>query len=66
MMQYTPRELAEELGYEESRPGIVIRTYLRKKYPDHPRNAMWILDEAQAADVRLNVPRRNPAGTADA
>ncbi|WP_105677397.1 hypothetical protein [Microbacterium sp. MYb72] len=59
MTHYTPREIAEELGYQdESRPGLVVRKYLRKKYPDHPKNARWILDEAQAADVRLNVPRR--------
>lgn len=64
MTYYTPREIAEELGYrDESRPGVVVRKYLRKKYPDHPKNALWILDEAQAADVRLNVPRRTSSGT---
>lgn len=58
MTQYTPREIAAELGYHnESRPGIVVRRYLRRTHPDHPRNARWILDEAQAADVRLNLPR---------
>jgi hypothetical protein len=36
----------------------VIRQYLRKKYPDHLKGTLWILDEAQAADVRRNVPRR--------
>lgn len=60
MTTYIPRELADELGYEgESRPGIVVRRYLRKKYPKHPKNALWILDEQQAADVRQHVPRRS-------
>ena len=59
MTTYTPRELAEELGYrDEGRRGIVVRQYLRKKYPDHPKGTRWVLDEVQAADVRLNVPRR--------
>lgn len=57
-MTYTPRDLALELGYrDESRPGRVVRAYLRTKYPDHPKHGRWILDEDQADDVRANVPR---------
>jgi hypothetical protein len=53
---YTPRELAAELGYtNESRPGKVVREYLREKYPEH--TGLWELDETQADDVRANVPR---------
>lgn len=56
MTTYTPRELAAELGYtNESRPGKVVREYLREKYPNH--TGLWELDEAQADDVRANVPR---------
>lgn len=56
---YDPAELARELGYtNEKRPGKVVRDYLRKKYPDHPKYQRWVLDEAQAADVRVNVPRK--------
>lgn len=59
MTTYAPAELARELGYtEEQRPGKVIRDYLRKKYPDHPKYERWVLDAEQAADVRANVPRR--------
>ncbi|GAA3334823.1 hypothetical protein [Curtobacterium sp. UCD-KPL2560] len=58
MTTYTPRELAAELGYtNESRPGQVVRAYLRAKYPEHPKHERWELDEAQADDVRANVPR---------
>ncbi|WP_416393559.1 MULTISPECIES: hypothetical protein [unclassified Curtobacterium] len=53
-----PRELAAELGYtNESRPGQVVRVYLRAKYPEHLKHERWELDEAQADDVRANVPR---------
>lgn len=56
---YEPAEIARELGYtDEHRPGKVIRDYLRKKYPDHPKYQRWVLDEIQAADVRVNVPRK--------
>ena len=59
MATYTPFELARELGYtDEQRPGLVVRNYLRKKYPDHPRYQRWVLDDVQAADVRANVPRK--------
>lgn len=58
MTTYTPRELAVELGYtNESRPGQVVRRYLRLKYPQHPKHERWELDEALADDVRANVPR---------
>ncbi|MCS5517821.1 hypothetical protein [Curtobacterium flaccumfaciens] len=58
MTTYTPRELAAELGYtNESRPGKVVRDYLRSKYPGHADYERWELDEAQADDVRANVPR---------
>ncbi len=58
MTTYTPRELAAELGYtNESRPGKVVRDYLRLKYPGHTDYERWELDEAQADDVRANVPR---------
>lgn len=58
MTTYTPRELAEQLGYaDEPRPGSVVRAYLRKKYPSHPKNQRWVLDESQAADVRESVAR---------
>ncbi|MCS6578986.1 MULTISPECIES: hypothetical protein [Curtobacterium] len=56
MTTYTPRELAVELGYtNESRPGRAVRVYLRERYPEH--TGLWVLDEAQADDVRANVPR---------
>lgn len=59
MATYEPAELAQELGYtDEQRPGKVVRDYLRKKYPDHPRYQRWVLDEVQAADVRANVARK--------
>jgi hypothetical protein len=59
MATYTPTELARELGYtDEQRPGLIVREYLRKKYPDHPKYQRWLLDEAQAADVRTSVPRK--------
>ncbi|THJ65753.1 hypothetical protein E8P82_10700 [Arthrobacter echini] len=59
MATYEPAELARELGYtDEQRPGKVVRDYLRKKYPGHPKYQRWVLDEAQAADVRVNVPRK--------
>lgn len=58
MTTYTPRELAAELGYaNESRPGHVVREYLRKRYPEHPKHGRWVLDETQADDVRANVQR---------
>lgn len=56
---YEPAELARELGYtNEHRAGKVVRDYLRKKYPGHPKYQRWVLDEVQAADVRVNVPRK--------
>ncbi|WP_181429250.1 hypothetical protein [Curtobacterium sp. MCSS17_008] len=56
MTTYTPRELAAELGYRnEFRPGRTVREYLRKRYPEH--TGLWELDDAQADDVRANVPR---------
>lgn len=59
MSTYNPAELARELGYvNEQRPGKVVRDYLRKKYPDHPKYQRWVLDDGQAADVRANVPRK--------
>lgn len=59
MATYTPAELALELGYtDEQRPGLIVREYLRNKYPGHPKYQRWLLDEAQAADVRTNVPRK--------
>jgi len=60
MATYEPAELARELGYvNEHRPGKVVRDYLRKKYPDHRKYQRWVLNEAQAADVRVNVPRKS-------
>lgn len=54
---FRPAELAKRLGYhDESRPGRVVRVYLRERYPDHPKNARWLLDEEQARDVLENVP----------
>jgi len=54
-MMYAPRDLAAELGdTNESRPRQVVRRYLRAKYPEH--TGFWVLDEAQADDVRANVP----------
>ncbi|ANJ27357.1 hypothetical protein [Agromyces aureus] len=59
MTTYEPAELARELGYiDEDRPGKVVRDYLRAKYADHAKNQRWVLDEAQAADVRANIPRK--------
>jgi hypothetical protein len=58
-MTFEPAELARTLGYhDESRSGRIVRSYLRKRYPDHPRNARWVLDEQQADDVLANVPRK--------
>ncbi|WP_248762110.1 hypothetical protein [Pseudarthrobacter sp. SSS035] len=57
MTTYEPAQLARELGYtNEQRPGKVVRDYLRRKYLDHTKYQRWVLDEVQAADVRLNVP----------
>ncbi|MEV7663581.1 hypothetical protein [Paenarthrobacter sp. NPDC089316] len=59
MATYDPSELARELGYtSEQRPGKVVRDYLRKKYPVHPKYQRWVLDETQAEDVPVNVPRK--------
>lgn len=56
MTTYTARELAAELGYtNESRPGRVVRAYLRERYPTH--TGLWVLDEARADEVRASVPR---------
>lgn len=56
---FEPAELARMLGYhDESRPGYVVRAYLRKRYPDHPKNARWLLNQEQADDVLVNVPRK--------
>lgn len=58
MATYVPAELARELGYtNEHRPGKVVRDYLRRKYPNHPKYQRWVLDEVQADDVRANVAR---------
>ena len=58
MTTYTPRELAAELGYtNESRPEQIVRTYLRLKYPEHPKHERWELDDVQADDVRERAPR---------
>lgn len=60
MTTYSPVQLARLLGYtDEARPGLVVRNYLRSKYPEHEKNARWELDESEAADVIANVPRRN-------
>ncbi|WP_264355234.1 hypothetical protein [Pseudarthrobacter sp. MM222] len=57
MTTYTPIELEYKLGYtEETRPGRVVRAYLREKYPHHPHGQRWVLDAGQAADVLANVP----------
>jgi hypothetical protein len=57
---YEPAELARELGYtNEHRPGKIVRDYLRRKCPEHPKCQRWLLEEVQAADVRVNVPRKN-------
>ncbi|WDF35288.1 hypothetical protein PTW37_17560 (plasmid) [Arthrobacter agilis] len=59
MTTYSPAELARRLGYaDETRPGRVIRDYLREKYTDHPHGQRWVIDEDQAADVLANVPRK--------
>lgn len=59
MTTYTPVQVARLLGYtDEARPGLVVRNYLRSKYPEHEKNARWELDESQAADVIANVPHR--------
>jgi hypothetical protein len=56
---FRPTELAKRLGYhDESRPGRVVRDYLRARYPDHPKNARWLLNQEQAQDVLENVPPR--------
>lgn len=54
---YTPKQLARLLGYtEETRPGKVVRDYLRAKNPKRAKYQPWVLNEAQAADVLANVP----------
>lgn len=56
---YTPKQLARLLGYtEESRPGKVVRDYLRAKNPKRTKYQPWVLTEAQAADVLANVPMK--------
>lgn len=56
---YTPVQLARLLGYtDEARPGKVVRDYLRSQYPGRAKHQRWVLDEAQAADVLANVPRK--------
>ena len=56
---YTPKQLARLLGYtNESRPGKVVRDYLRAKNPNRAKYQRWVLDEAQAADVLANVPMK--------
>ncbi|MGO2932641.1 hypothetical protein [Microbacterium sp.] len=55
--EYTPRQLARLLGYrDESRPGKVVRDYLRSKYPNRRKHSRWKLTEHEAADVLANVP----------
>ena len=54
---FTPEQLAALLGYDEERPGRVVRRYLREKYPDHPKSQRWMLTAGQARDVLSNVPR---------
>ncbi|MCY0906137.1 hypothetical protein [Arthrobacter sp. H14-L1] len=57
MGTYSPAELAYKLGYtEETRPGRVVRSYLREKYLNHPPGQRWVLDEGQTAEVLANVP----------
>lgn len=66
MTTYIPRELAAELGHtNESLPGQVDRVHLREKYAEHSKHERWKLDEAQADDVRANLPRtwRNGEGS---
>ena len=59
MLTFEPAELSRKLGYHnESRPGLVVRSYLRQRYPDHPKNARWILTQEQADDVLANAPRK--------
>jgi hypothetical protein len=59
MATYRPVELARKLGYtSESRPGSVVRAYLRTKYPDHSPYKPWVLSEEEAADVLAHVPRK--------
>lgn len=56
---YTPAQLARLLGYhDEARPGKVVRDYLRDRHPQWAKYKRWELNEAQAADVLLNVPRK--------
>lgn len=56
---YTPVQLARLLGYtDEARPGKVVRDYLRAQHPSRVKYQRWLLNEAQAADVLANVPRR--------
>lgn len=56
-LTFDPAELARKLGYHnESRPGLIVRAYLRKRYPNHPKNARWVLDKEQADNVLANVP----------
>lgn len=48
-----PKDLGGELGHDDgSRPGITVRRYMRKKYPDHPKGTRWRLTPEQADDVR--------------
>lgn len=53
----TPIELAKELGHEpEARPGLKVRTYLRKYHPrpESEKGTLWFLTQAQADDVRAH------------
>lgn len=49
----TPKQLGRELGHNDgASPGITVRNYLRKTYPDHPKGARWLLTREQADDAR--------------
>lgn len=55
----TPGELGRELGHNDGdRPGITVRRYLRKRYPDHRKNQRWELTPEQADDVRRHFGRK--------
>lgn len=56
----TPAELGRELGHNDGeRPGIIVRRYLRERYPDHPRNQRWELSQEEADHVRAHFRGRS-------
>jgi len=56
----TPVQLGKKFGHNDgNRPGITVRRYLRKRCPNHLKNARWELTAEQAEDVRAHLRGRS-------